>query len=172
MWLEYIKRNSNFTQMIMITPKVHSTIKWLLKCPPRASTMALSRRETLTTYHRERLYDEWFCTHIHHYMGMCQQKLQAGLDICDGLTAQKYIAEIVRPNFELHFVNHALADSNVLMRGGTKPPTTRISQDVPANVTSLLLTAKNPGSHVCLSSIIYTVESLRQTKFTRKQVNI
>ena len=51
-------------------------------------------------------------------MGMCQQKLQAGLDIHEGLTAPKYIDEIVKPHVKPHVENHALADSTVSMRGG------------------------------------------------------
>ena len=61
--------------------------------------------------------------------GICQQKLQAGLDIHEGRIAQKYIDEIVRPHVNLHIDNHTLADSTVFMRGGAKPHTARISQD-------------------------------------------
>ena len=77
-------------------------------------------------------------------MGTYQQKWQAGLDIHEGLIAQKYIDEIVKPHVEPHVDNHALADSTVLIRGGTKTSTTRMGQDVPANATGLLLSAKNP----------------------------
>ena len=51
---------------------------------------------------------------------MYQQKWQAGLDTHEGLLAQKDIDEIVRPHVEPHVDNHALADSTVLIRGGTK----------------------------------------------------
>ena len=44
-----------------------------------------------------------------------------------------------------HIDNQALADSTVFMRGGAKPHTARISQDVLASATNLLLSAKNPG---------------------------
>ena len=70
------------------------------------------------------------------YLG--QQKLQAGLDIHEGLTAQKYIEEIVRPHVKPHVDNHAQADSTVFMRGLTKPHTSRI---VLTSVTNLLLSA-------------------------------
>ena len=72
-------------------------------------------------------------------MEKCQQKLQAGLDIHEYLTAQKYIDEIVKPRVKPHADNHALADSTVFMRGGAKPHTARISQDVLASATNLLL---------------------------------
>ena len=78
-------------------------------------------------------------------MGMCQQKLQAGLDIHEGLTAQKCIGEIFRPHVKPRVDNHALADSTVLIRGGANPPTERISQNVLVNATNLLLSAKNPN---------------------------
>ena len=77
-------------------------------------------------------------------MGMWQQKLQAGLGVHEGLTAQTYIDEIVRSHVKPHIANHALADSTVCMRGGTKPQTTRISQDILASVNNILLSAKNP----------------------------
>ena len=79
-------------------------------------------------------------------MEMCQQKLQAGLDFHDndGLTAQKYIDEIVRPHVKPHVDKHALADNTVFMRGGTKPHMARLSQDVLASATNFLLSAKNP----------------------------
>ena len=54
-------------------------------------------------------------------MGMCQQKLEAGLDIFEGLTAQKYIDEIFRPHVQPRVDNHAMADSTVLIRGGATP---------------------------------------------------
>ena len=135
-WLECIKCNSNFTQMIMMTPKCPSTIKWWLTYPPRASTMVRSRCETLTTYHRECLYDECIALNsasvriFINVCKMCQRKLQAVLDIQEGLTAQKYIDKIVRPHVETHVDNYALTDSTVLMRGGAKPHAARISQDV------------------------------------------
>ena len=71
-------------------------------------------------------------------------KLQAGLDIHEGLSAQKYIDEIVRPHFEPHVDNHALTNNTVLIGGGEKPPAESISQGVLANATSFLLSAKNP----------------------------
>ena len=46
-------------------------------------------------------------------MEMCQQKLQAGHDIDEGLTAQKYTNEIVRPHVEPHVDNHALSKCGV-----------------------------------------------------------
>ena len=46
---------------------------------------------------------------------MCQQKLQAGLDIHEGLIAQKYIDEIIKPHIKPHVDNHALADSTVFI---------------------------------------------------------
>ena len=57
-WLKCIKRNSNFTQTIMISLKGPSTFKSWLTCPFRASMMVRSRRETLVTYHCECLYGE------------------------------------------------------------------------------------------------------------------
>ena len=58
-------------------------------------------------------------------MGMCQQKLQAGLDIYQGLTAQRYTDEIFRPHFEPHIDGNALADSTVLMGVGQNLPQQR-----------------------------------------------
>ena len=67
--------------------------------------------------------------------------MQAGLDIHECLTAQKYIDEIIRPHVK---PTMALADSIVFMQGGAKPHTARISQDVLTRATNLLLSAKNP----------------------------
>ena len=54
-------------------------------------------------------------------MEMCQQKLQAGHDIDEGLTAQKYTNEIVRPYVEPPVDNHALSKcgvgQNILQQG-------------------------------------------------------
>ena len=55
--LKCIKCNSNFTQMIMIAIKVHSTIRWWLTCPTRASKMARNRRDTPRINHD--FYDEY-----------------------------------------------------------------------------------------------------------------
>ena len=62
--------------------------------------------------------------------GEVSAKLQAGLDIHEGLIAQKYIDEIVRPHVKPHVGNHAFADTIVFMRGGAKHHTARISADV------------------------------------------
>ena len=43
--------------------------------------------------------------------GYVSAKLQAGLDIHEDLTTQKYVDEIVRPHVGPHIDNHALADS-------------------------------------------------------------
>ena len=91
------------------------------------------------------------CKDIHLCMAICQQKLQAGLDIHEGLTAQKYIDEIVRPHFMPRVDTHALADSTVFMRDGAKPHATRISQDVLANATNLLLPTNNPDISIIAS---------------------
>ena len=134
----------------MITPEGRSTIEWWLTCPPRASTMVWSRRKTLTTLsslsplRRAHCSKQCFCKDIHLYMEMCQQNLQAGLDIHKGLTAQKCIDEMARPHVKPHVDNHALANSTVFMRGGAKPHAARTSRDVLASATNLLLSAKNP----------------------------
>ena len=73
---------------------------------------------------------------------MCQ--LQAGLDIHEGLTAQKYTDEMVKSHVKPHVDNHALADSIVFLPGGAKPHIARISQGVLVSATNLLLSAKNP----------------------------
>ena len=106
--------------------------------------MVWSRRKTLTTYHREHLYGECIAPNsasasifIHVYIFICQQQLQAGLDIHEGLNAQKYIGEMVRPQVKPHVDNPALGDSTAFMRGGAKPHTARISQDVLASVINL-----------------------------------
>ena len=78
-------------------------------------------------------------------MGMCQQKLEAGLDIHEGLTAKKNIDEMGRPHAKPHVDNPALANSTVFVRGGAKPHT---SQDVLASATKHLLSAKNPD--ICI----------------------
>ena len=136
---------------MIITAGGHSTIEWWFTCPPRASTMVWSRRKTLTTYLSTWAPSQWghwsklcFCKYIHLCMGMCHQKLQTGLDIHEGLTAQKYFDEMVRPHVKPHVDNHALAGSTVFIRIGAKPHTARISQDVLASATNLLLSAKNP----------------------------
>ena len=50
---------------------------------------------------------------------MYQQKLQAGLNIHEGLTAQKQIDEIVRPRVKPQVDNYVLAD-NTLCVGWSK----------------------------------------------------
>ena len=73
----------------------------------------------LSTYHRGRLYGECMvpnsasCKYVNLYMGMCQQRLQAGLDF----------HEMVRPHVKPHIDNHVLADSTVFIRGGAKAHT-------------------------------------------------
>ena len=113
--------------MMIITAGGHSTIEWWFTCPPRASTMVWSRRKTLTTYLSTWAPSQWghwskqcFCKYIHLCMGMCHQKLQTGLDIHEGLTAQKYFDEMVRPHVKPHVDNHALAGSTVFIRIGAK----------------------------------------------------
>ena len=148
--------------MIVIILKGHSTVKWWLTCPPRASTMVRSRRETLTTFHREHLYVECIASNrasarIIVNVWVCQHRFQASLDIQKGLTAQKYIDEIIRAHVKPQVDNHALADSTVIIRGGTKTHSARISRDVFDNATSYLLSAKNPDISIIakLWSFVY-----------------
>ena len=100
---------------------------------------------------------QYFCKYIHLFSGMCQQKVQAGLDTHEVLTAQKYTDEMVRPHVKPRFDNHALAESTVFMRDGTKLRTERKSQDVLASATSLLLSANNPD--ICIIENLWSIMS-------------
>ena len=74
--------------------------------------------------------------------GDVSAKLQAGREIHEGLTAQKYI-EATRAHVEPHVDNLALVDSTVLMRDGGNSYSKENSKDVLANATSILLPDKN-----------------------------
>ena len=52
---------------------------------------------------------------------MCKQKLQADLDIHEGLTAQKYIDAMVGPHVKPHVDNHSLAASTSLLASEVSP---------------------------------------------------
>ena len=64
---------------------------------------------------------------------------------------------MVRPQVKPHVDNPALGDSIAFMRGGAKPHTTRISQDVLASVTNRLLSAKNPD--ICIIANLWLIMS-------------
>ena len=77
--------------------------------------------------------------------------------ICEGLTAHKYIDEIITPHVKLHNDNNALADRSVFMRVKAKPHTARIRQDVLINATGLLWTAR---IQILISSLmVYHVQT-------------
>ena len=141
--------------MIIVTPKVHSTTYWWLTCLTRVSTMVRSRRETPTTKHRERLYDECIVSNSASARisisacGCVSNDCELdSVDIQGGLTAKNYIDQIFRPHVETNIDNHALADlsSFVIMR--TKSRKARIRQDILTNASSLLLSTKSQNINI------------------------
>ena len=72
------------------------------------------------------------------------------VDIHGGLTAQKYVDEVLSPHVEPHIDNHALADRAIFMQDGATPHTARISTDflTAAAIDVLLWPAKSPDINI------------------------
>ena len=77
--------------------------------------------------------------------------------ILGGMTAQKYIDEILRSHVEPHIDNQALADIPLFMQGGAKIRTARIYQDALANaaIDLILWPSKNPDTNIFWKLLFY-----------------
>ena len=85
------RRSFNYLMMInLLTPNFNHGVK------SSKNADHLSSWAPLRWVHNSK---QCFCKYVNLCMGMFQQKLQAGLDIHEGLTAQKYIDEMVKPHF-------------------------------------------------------------------------